>query len=97
MKTESRHPLQEAAVTSMLSRLFAAADGASGKKFDEAFRVRVVGASTSSQTDEGGTAIFRKISSLKIYRDRLKRWFVVARNFFLLLRDFSAWPCQGPA
>ena len=28
------------------------------------------------------------------YRDRLKRWYVVARNVFLLLLDFSAWPCR---
>ena len=50
MKTES----QEAAVMSMLSRLFAAADGASGKRFDEAFRVRVVAAPAASGHEEGG-------------------------------------------
>ena len=27
-----------------------------------------------------------------LYRDRLKGWYVVARNFFLLLLNFSAWP-----
>ena len=37
----------------MLSRLFSAADGASGKRFDEAFRVRVVGAPASGW-EEGG-------------------------------------------
>ena len=26
-----------------------------------------------------------------------KSWYVVARNFFLLLLEFSAWPCLGPA
>ena len=31
------------------------------------------------------------------YRDRLKGLYVVARNFFLLLLNFSAWPCLGPA
>ena len=31
------------------------------------------------------------------YRDRLKKWYMVARNAFLLLLDFSAWPCLGPA
>ena len=47
---------------SMLSRLFAAADGASGKEFDEAFRVRVVGASSASSNtkEEGGDAIIQK-------------------------------------
>ena len=62
MKTESRHHWQEAAVMSMLSRLFAAADGASGKEFDEAFRVRVVGASSASSNtkEEGGDAIIQK-------------------------------------
>ena len=29
----------------------------------------------------------------KEYRDQLKKWYVVARNFFLLFLDFSAWPC----
>ena len=32
-----------------------------------------------------------------LYRDRLKGLYVVGRNFFLLLLDFSAWPCLGPA
>ena len=34
-----------------------------------------------------------------MYRDRLKGWYtyVVARNFFLLLLNFSAWPCLGAA
>ena len=32
-----------------------------------------------------------------IYRDRLKGMYVVARNFFLLLLNFSAWPCLDVA
>ena len=28
-----------------------------------------------------------------IYRAEKKSWYVVARNFFLLLLNFSAWPC----
>ena len=40
---------------SLLSRLFAAADGAAGKRFDEAFRVRVVvAAAASGKTAEEG-------------------------------------------
>ena len=39
---------------SMLSRLFAAADGAEGKRFDEAFRVSVVGTSASGDAEEAG-------------------------------------------
>ena len=31
------------------------------------------------------------------YRARNKGLYVVARNFFLLLLDWSAWPCLGPA
>ena len=31
------------------------------------------------------------------YRAKKKSWFVVARNVFLLLLNFSAWPCLGPA
>ena len=31
------------------------------------------------------------------YRAEKKSWYVVARNFFLLLLNFSAWPCLGPA
>ena len=31
------------------------------------------------------------------YRVEKKSWYVVARNFFLLLLNFSAWPCLGPA
>ena len=32
-----------------------------------------------------------------LYRDRLKGLYVVARNFFLLLLNFSAWPCLAVA
>ena len=32
-----------------------------------------------------------------IYRAEKKSWYVVARNFFLLLLNFSAWPCLGAA
>ena len=41
---------------SLLSRLFAAADGTAGKRFDEAFRVRVVAAAAaaSGKTAEEG-------------------------------------------
>ena len=31
------------------------------------------------------------------YRDRLKRRYAVAIHLFLLLLDFYAWPCLGPA
>ena len=31
-----------------------------------------------------------------LYRDWLKSLYVVARNFFLLLLNFSAWPCSLP-
>ena len=32
-----------------------------------------------------------------LYRAEKKSWYVVARNFFLLLLNFSAWPCPGAA
>ena len=32
-----------------------------------------------------------------LYRGGNKGLYVVARNFFLLLLDYSAWPCLGPA
>ena len=32
-----------------------------------------------------------------IYRAEKKSWYVVARNFFLLLLNFSAWPFLGAA
>ena len=32
-----------------------------------------------------------------MYRAEKKSWYVVARNFFLLLLNFSAWPCLGAA
>ena len=35
--------------------------------------------------------------SKRILMDRLKRLYVVRGNFFLLLLNFSAWPCLGPA
>ena len=31
------------------------------------------------------------------YRAEKKSWYVVARNLFLLLLNFSAWPCLGAA
>ena len=31
-----------------------------------------------------------------IYRDRLKGWYMVARNVFLLLLNCSTWPFLGP-
>ena len=37
------------------------------------------------------------LTSKMLYRDRLKRWYVVARSLFLLLITCSAWPCLGPA
>ena len=36
-------------------------------------------------------------SALYYYRAEKKSWYVVARNFFLLLLNFSAWPCLGAA
>ena len=32
-----------------------------------------------------------------MYRAEKKSWYVVARNFYLLLLNCSAWPCLGPA
>ena len=32
-----------------------------------------------------------------MYRAEKKSWYVVARNLFLLLLNFSAWPCLGAA
>ena len=32
-----------------------------------------------------------------MYRAEKKSWYVVARNFFLLLLNFSPWPCLGAA
>ena len=32
-----------------------------------------------------------------VYRAEKKSWYVVTRNFFLLLLNFSAWPCLGAA
>ena len=34
---------------------------------------------------------------LRTYRAEKKSWYVVARSFFLLLLNFSAWPCLGAA
>ena len=34
---------------------------------------------------------------IMVYRDRLKGLYVVARNFFLLLLNCSAWPCLAVA
>ena len=31
------------------------------------------------------------------YRAEKKSWYVVVRNFFLLLLNFSAWPCLSAA
>ena len=31
------------------------------------------------------------------YRAEKKSWYVVARNVFLLLLNFSGWPCLGAA
>ena len=41
--------------------------------------------------------IFQLFSHICTYRTEKKFWYVVARNFFLLLLNFSAWPCLGPA
>ena len=52
----------------------------------------------------GSAKIFREKKSplwaiiyILIYRDRLKDMYVVARNFFLHLLNFSAWPCLAVA
>ena len=37
------------------------------------------------------------ILPLLVYRAEKKSWYVVARNFFLVLLNFSAWPCLGAA
>ena len=52
-------------------------------------------------TDESGKAAFSQKNFHKLllpqYRAEKKSWYVVARNFFLLLLNFSAWPCLGAA
>ena len=35
--------------------------------------------------------------NIQMYRAEKKSWYVVARNFFLLLLNFSAWPCLAVA
>ena len=44
-----------------------------------------------------GQAFWRHYEHLSSYRDRLKGLYIVARNFFLLLLHFSAWPCLAVA
>ena len=44
-----------------------------------------------------GRAQFGQLSRRSLYRDRLKGWYVVARNFFLLLLNCSARPCLAVA
>ena len=34
---------------------------------------------------------------IQVYKDLLKGWYVVARNFFLLLLNCSGWPCLAVA
>ena len=41
--------------------------------------------------------LFNGCNVANLYRAEKKSWYVVARNFFLLLLHFSAWPCLGPA
>ena len=43
------------------------------------------------------TALPDPLKDLKVYRDRLKGLYVVARSLFLLLLTCSACPCLGPA
>ena len=38
-----------------------------------------------------------ELAHIYIYRAEKKSWYVVARSFFLLLLNFSAWPCLGAA
>ena len=38
-----------------------------------------------------------QIGEMEMYRAEKKSWYVVARNFFLLFLNFSAWTCLGPA
>ena len=42
---------------------------------------------------EEASVTFGSATSMKIYRAEKKSWYGVARNFFLLLLNFSAWPC----
>ena len=49
----------------------------------------------ASHRNEGGREKSEDIT--EYYRDRLKRWYMVAINFFLLLLDSFAWPCLGVA
>ena len=45
----------------------------------------------------GGVAHAPRFGHHPMYRDRLKSLYVVARNFFLLLLNFSAWLCLDVA
>ena len=44
-----------------------------------------------------GRDVILVIENILVYRAEKKFWYMVARNFFLLLLNFSAWPCLGPA
>ena len=39
----------------------------------------------------------RTEAKMVLYRAEKKSWYVVARNVYLLLLNFSAWPCLGAA
>ena len=43
----------------------------------------------------GGSEV--RLVGAALYRAEKKSWYVVARNFFLLLLNFSARPCLGAA
>ena len=45
---------------------------------------------------EGRTNRYRTFKN-GTYRVEKKSWYMVGRNFFLLLLTFSAWPCLGAA
>ena len=59
---------------------------------------RSLGGTEGGQQKSSGSNVLTLTRSVKhTYRDRLKGLYVVARNFFLLLLNFSAWPCLAVA
>ena len=43
------------------------------------------------------SSVLDTIDATELYRAPKKCVYMVARNFFLLLLNFSAWPCLGAA
>ena len=68
------------------------------RDFGVCYLIFAVG-NTTRETKRGGLSInlCLRPQAWAVYRGEKKSWYVVARNFFLLLLNFSAWPCLGPA